>query len=117
MPRYEIVAHVAVELEATTPEAAAAAFKQDLRAGAGGAVALRGLAVWRRSAGPAPAPLPLSVRRHLAEFFAGVARCAADAEAAFRARVEDIFASVAGEGPGADGLDSDAGRRRPIDGT
>lgn len=95
MPCYEIVAHLAVELDDTTPESAAAAFKRDLLARAGGAVTLHGLAVWRPSSGPGAATLPPPVQRHLTDFFTGVAGCAATAEAAFRVRVEEIFADTA----------------------
>jgi hypothetical protein len=94
MPRYEIVAHVSLELEGATPEAAAATFRDDLLARAGGDVVLRGLAVWRPATETAAAPLPIPLQRQLADFFAGVARSAAVAETAFRARVERIFASV-----------------------
>jgi hypothetical protein len=92
MPRFEIVVHVTVDLDGTTPEAAAATVKRQLRAQTDGAATLHGLAVWRESAGGGPAPLPLPVRQHLASFFAGVAGCAATEEAAFRARVGEIFA-------------------------
>lgn len=94
MPRYEIVAHVVVDLEGSTPEAAAAIFKRDVLNRSGDGVALRGLAVWRSTADPASAPVSSSVQRHLAGFFAGVARCAATAESAFRVRVEEILAST-----------------------
>ena len=130
MPRYEIVAHVVVDLEGSTPEAAAAAFKRDVLARSGDEVALRGLAVWRPTTDPASTPLPTSAQRHLADFFAGVARSAATAEEAFRVRVEEILAStprdavpdvlarelvpVVVEGPGVngdgtDGWESDGG--------
>ena len=94
MPRYEIVAHVAVELDETAPEAAAAAFKRDLLARAGNPIALHGLAVWRPSAGSEVGPIPPSARRQLDGFFAGVARCAATEEEAFRVRVEEILATA-----------------------
>lgn len=97
MPRYEIVAHVSVELEDGTPEAAAERFKQTLRAGGDGSTALRGLVVWRPSPASIPAAVTPAVQQHLADFFAGVADCAATAEEAFRVRVEEIFATPAPE--------------------
>ena len=100
MPRYEIVAHVALELDGDTPEAAAETFRRDLLAGAGGRVAVSGLAVWRPGVGPAPGPVSSSLRRQLADFFAGVARSAAGAEATFRAEVEALLAGgVLPDGP------------------
>ena len=98
LSRYEIVAHVSLELEDTTPETAAATFRRDLLARAGRDVVISGLAVWRPTTEKAAAPLPVPLQQQLAHFFAGVARCAAVAETAFRARVERIFAS---EDPGA----------------
>ena len=108
MPRYEIVAHLSVDLHGTTPEAAAAAFKRDLCSGAGDAVTLHSLAVWRPTAGPLPATLPAPLRRHLADFFVGVQRCAATAEAAFRVRVEEIFARTTPDAADALGAPLDA---------
>ena len=90
MPRYEIVAHFAVELDAAIPEEAAAVFKRELLAGTG--MTLRGLAVWPSPHGAAPSPLPPPLRQQLVNFFAAVARHAAVEEDVFRARVEDIFA-------------------------
>ena len=99
MPRYEIVAHLTLELDGATPEEAAAVFKREVLGGAEGAVTLCGLAVWRPRVGTTPTPLPAPLPRQLADFFAGVERSAAVAEEAFRARVEAIFADG---GPGAD---------------
>ena len=119
MPRYEMVAHVQVDLNDTTPDAAAESFMRDLLGRGSDAVALRGLAVWRPGGDLASAPVPPAVLGKLTDFFAGVARCAATAEEAFRVRVEEILAttpreavpevvarqlaSVVVEGPGVDG--------------
>jgi hypothetical protein len=93
MPRYEVVSHVAVELDGEIPEVAAAVFRREFVGNAG--VALRSLAVWPSHAGPAPTPLPAPLQQQLVDFFAAVARHAAVEEDVFRARVEDIL----GQGP------------------
>lgn len=95
MPRYEVVAHLAVELDGTTPEEAAAAYRRRFLAGDG--LTLRALAVWPCAHDASPSPLPPALRQQLADFYAAVARHAAIEEAAFRARVEDIFAETAGD--------------------
>ena len=92
MPRYEIIAHVAGDLECDTPEEAAAVFRRQLLSEAGGAVALHHLAVWRHEASPAASALPPAVRRKLVDFFAALERCAAEAEETFRGRVAAILA-------------------------
>jgi len=58
MPHYEVVAHVAVELDGNTPEEAAGVFKRRLSTDEESAVALRGLAVWPSAHGGTPPPLP-----------------------------------------------------------
>jgi hypothetical protein len=94
MPRYEVVSHVAVELDGEMPEEAAAVFRREFASNAG--IVLRGLAVWPSHAGTAPTPLPAPLQQQLVDFFAAVARHAAVEEEVFRARVEDIL------GPGPD---------------
>ena len=102
MPRYEIVAHVARNLECATPEEAAAVVRGQLLAAAGGPCELRHLAVWQEGASPAASPLPPALRRKLIDFFAALDRCAADAEATFRGQVAAILA-VPGRGSEDDG--------------
>jgi len=92
MPRYEVVAHLAIELDGSMPEEAAAAYRQTFLAGR--SLALRGLAVWPRAHDAYPSPLPPALHRQLADFFAAVARHAAIEEEVFRARVEDILAGT-----------------------
>ena len=104
MSRFEIVAHLQLDLDGATPEEAAARFKGQLVADAGGAVVLRNLAVWRPDGESGPTPLPSPLPRHLEAFFAGVARSAAIEEETFRRQVEAIFAT---DGPGA--FDPDGG--------
>jgi hypothetical protein len=94
VPRYEVVVHMAVELDGETPEEAAAVFRRELDARSG--IALRSLAVWPSHDGAAPTPLPPPLQQQLVDFFAAVARHAAVEEEVFRARVEDIL------GPGPD---------------
>ena len=92
MPRYEIVTHLAVDLDGAMPEEAAAVFRREFLAGEG--FALRSLAVWPSSHGTTPTPLPPPLQQQLVDFFAAVARHAAVEEELFRARVEDIFAEA-----------------------
>jgi hypothetical protein len=92
MPRYEVVTHIAVELDGAMPEEAAAVYRRALLAVDG--LALRGLAVWPSTRDSTPTPLPPPLQQQLIEFFAAVARHAAAEEAVFRARVEDIFAGA-----------------------
>lgn len=94
MTRYEIVAHLTVESDGSTPEEAAEVFKRDLLARSDGTVTLRDLALWRPTDGSTPTPLPDPLPRQLTDFFAGVARCAAIEEATFRARVAEIFGEM-----------------------
>lgn len=89
MPRYEVVSHVAIELDGGTPEEAAAVFRREFAGNAG--IALRRLAVWPCHAGTVPTPLPAPLQQQLVDFFAAVARHAAVEEEVFRARVEDIL--------------------------
>jgi hypothetical protein len=100
MPRYEVVSHVAVELDSEIPEAAAAAFRRKFVDDGG--IALRGLAVWPSHAGATPTPLPAPLQQQLVDFFAAVVRHAAVEEDVFRARVKDIL------GPRLDMARSDA---------
>jgi hypothetical protein len=102
MPRYEVVAHIAVELDGAMPEEAAAVYRLRFLAGEG--LALRGLAVWPCAHDSLPSPLPPPLQQQLEDFFAAVARHAAVEEATFRARVEDIFAGT----PGTDAARDDA---------
>jgi hypothetical protein len=92
MPRYEVVAHIAVELDGAMPEEAAAVYRRRFLAGEG--LTLRGLAVWPCAHGAVPSPLPSPLQQQLADFFAAVARHAAIEEATFRARVADILADA-----------------------
>jgi hypothetical protein len=94
MPRYEVVTHIAVELDGATPEEAAAVYRRAFLTGEG--LTLRGLAVWPSTRDSTSAPLPPPLQRQLHEFFAAVARHAVVEEEAFRARVEDIFADASG---------------------
>jgi hypothetical protein len=94
MPRYEVVAHITVDLDGAMPEEAAAVYRHRFLSGEG--LALRGLAVWPCAHDSSPSPLPPSLHQQLEDFFAAVARHAAVEEAVFRARVEDIFAGGAG---------------------
>jgi hypothetical protein len=91
MPRYEIISHVVCEFDCATPEEAAAAFKLRLLPGGGGPVTLRHLAAWSLAADPTASPLPAALRRRLADFYADLERCAAEAEDVFRLRVEAIL--------------------------
>lgn len=90
MPRYEIVAHLASDVECGTAEEAASLVGHQLRAATGGAIVLHHLAVWRQEP-PAASPLPPALRRQLTDFFVAVERQAARAEAAFRTRVGEIL--------------------------
>ena len=92
MPRYEIVAHVARDLQSATPEEAAAVVRAQLMSASGGAIELRHLAVWREEGSPAASPLPPPLRRKLIDFFMALDRCATDAEATFRGRLAAILA-------------------------
>ena len=94
MPRYDIVVHVSVDLDGTTPEQAAAVFTRGLLAGVDPQAAVRGLALWRPHDGAAATPLPAPLPDQLADFFAGVQWSAAMAEAAFRLEVEQIMADA-----------------------
>jgi hypothetical protein len=91
MAHYEIVAHVMRELPCETAEEAAAIFRRQLLADAGRGDDLLHLAVWRQDGGRQSSPLPPSLRQQLVDFFAGLDRCAGEAEAAFRGRVEAIL--------------------------
>jgi hypothetical protein len=114
MPRYEIVAHVTRELECASAEEAAAEFRRQLLADAGLNDALLHLAVWREDPAPDVSPLPSSLRKSLMDFFAGLERCASDAEEAFRGRVEAILmvpAPAAGDDGGTPVVPVDESRR------
>lgn len=91
MAQYEIVAHVTRELPCETAEEAAAIFRRQLLADAGRGDGLLHLAVWRQDGANQSSPLPPSLRQQLVDFFAGLERCAGEAEAAFRGRVESIL--------------------------
>jgi hypothetical protein len=91
MPRYEIAAHVVLDLDCDTPEDAAEVVRHRLLAEATGASALRHLAVWPLASDSSTWAAPADLRRRLAEFFAEVDRYAVGAEEAFRARVDDIL--------------------------
>lgn len=93
MPRYEVVAHLVVTSNASTPEEAVTMLKREVLAAAPGAVALRNLAVW--PAAQSPSPLPDFLRQQLAAFFTGVEQCAMREEDAFRARVAEILLGAA----------------------
>jgi hypothetical protein len=72
---------------------AAAAFKLRLLPGANGPVTLRHLAAWGLAADPTASALPAALRRRLADFYAELERCAAEAEDVFRVRVEAILSA------------------------
>ena len=113
MPRYEIVAHVTRELECASAEEAAAEFRRQLLGDAGLNDTLLHLAVWREDPAPDVSPLPSSLRKSLMDFFAGLERCASDAEEAFRGRVEAILmvpAPAAGNEGGAPEVPVDGSR-------
>lgn len=95
MPRYEIAAHVVLDLECDTPEEAAEIVRRRVLNETTGASALRHLAVWPLASEPTTWAAPAALRHKLAEFFAEVDRYAAGAEEAFRARVDDILAADA----------------------
>lgn len=97
MPRYEVVTHIAIELDGAMPEEAAMVFRREFLATKG--LALRGLAVWPCAHDATPSPLPAPLQQQLVDFFAAVARHAAIEEEVFRARVEDIFAGAAVRSP------------------
>jgi hypothetical protein len=103
MPRYEIVAHVTRELDAASAEEAAAEFRRQLLADAGGTDALLHLAVWREDPAPAVSPLPAPLRQGLDAFFTGLEGCASEAEETFRGRVEAILMVPAAAGDDAGG--------------
>lgn len=91
MPRYEIVAHVTRELDCETAEEAAAIVRRQVLTDPALAADLMHLAVWRQDPPPAVSPLPTGLRQQLVDFFATLERCAADAEEAFRGRVEALL--------------------------
>jgi hypothetical protein len=91
MAHYEIVAHVTRELPCDTAEEAAAIFRRQLLTNAGRDDGLLHLAVWRQDGADQSSPLPPALRQQLVDFFAGLERCAGEAEAAFRGRVESIL--------------------------
>jgi hypothetical protein len=91
MPRYEIVVHVAREMECATPEQAAAVVRDQIVGQPGDPAELLHLAVWRGDRAGGASPLPPPLRRKLVDFFAALDRCAADAEAAFRDRVASVL--------------------------
>lgn len=96
MAHYEIVAHVTRELPCESAEEAAAIFRRQLLADAGSAEGLLHLAVWRQDAAREASPFPPSLRQQLVDFFAGLERCAGEAEEAFRGRVESILMKMPG---------------------
>jgi hypothetical protein len=91
MARYEIICHVVCEFDCATPEEAAAAFKLRLLPRADGPITLRHLAAWGLAAEPTASALPAALRRRLADFYADLERCAAEADDVFRVRVEAIL--------------------------
>jgi hypothetical protein len=95
MPRYEIVAHVVRELGCETAEDVATDFRRQLLGEARRGDALVHLGAWRGETGPAT--VPPTVWPQLAAFFVEVGRCAGNAEAAFRDRVEAVLMTGAAE--------------------
>ncbi|MFN8589936.1 MAG: hypothetical protein U0031_00655 [Thermomicrobiales bacterium] len=93
MPRYEIVAHVTRHLDCDTPDEAAARVRQQLLTDPDSGNELLHLAVWQEEPAPAVSPLSRALRQRLNDFFIALEQTATDAEAAFRLRVEAIFAS------------------------
>jgi hypothetical protein len=91
MPRYEIVAHVTCELDCETADEAAAIVRRHLLSEASPSESLLHLGVWRQDTALAPSPLPSALRQQLVGFFAALERCAAEAEEAFRGRVEAML--------------------------
>ena len=113
MPRYEIVAHVARQMDGASAEEAAAEFRRQLLADVGIADALLHLAVWREDPSPAVSPLPAPLRQGLEDFFTGLERCASEAEESFRGRVEALLmvpASAAGDEDGAHSVPAEDAR-------
>ena len=96
MPRYEVVTQSICEIDAATPEEAAAVLLRDLGDGENGVV-VRHLVLWRLPADGSHSALPVSLRRLLMAFFAGVERSALVADAAFRAQVTAILDGGTGE--------------------
>jgi hypothetical protein len=91
MPRYEIVAHVTCELDCETADEAAAIVRRRLLTEPSLVESLLHLGVWRQDTALAPSPLPPTLRQQLVGFFADLERCAAEAEEAFRGRVEAML--------------------------
>ena len=91
MPRYEIIAHVTLELACETAEDAAAIVRRQVLVNGGQEDDLLHLAVWRDDPAPAQSPLPADLRQTLVDFFVTLERCAGDAETAFRERVAAIL--------------------------
>jgi hypothetical protein len=96
MPRYEIVAHVAREMDCESAEEAATIVRRQLLGRSTGSDHLLHLAVWREDPPPAVSPLEPAVRQRLVDFFTTLERCAGEAEEAFRGRVEAILLASAG---------------------
>lgn len=94
MPRYEVVTHSTYELDAATPEEAAALLMRELTATGASAVEVHRLALWCVPLGGIASPLPLALRRQLAAFFGGVEQSAAQADETFRTRVAAILATA-----------------------
>jgi hypothetical protein len=110
MARYEVVTHCTYELDAATPEEAAAVVMRELAGTGASTVEVRHLALWRAPVGDIASPLPLALRRQLAAFFSGVALSATKADEAFRTRVAAILAPA----PAAQDLaEVDATAQRP----
>jgi hypothetical protein len=94
MPRYEVVTHATYELDAATPEEAAALLLRNLGGAGVGTVEIHRLALWREPSDGLASPLPHALRWQLAGFFRGVAESAAKADEVFRTRVTAILATT-----------------------
>jgi hypothetical protein len=94
MPRYEVVTHSTHELDAATPEEAAALLMQEVAGTGVSTVEVHRLALWRAPLDGIVSPLPLLLRRQLAAIFGGVERSAAKADETFRTRVAAILATT-----------------------
>ena len=91
MPRYEIVVHIASEIDCQTAEEAAAIVRRQIMSTSTAPRQLLHLAVWHDARGATPSPVDLAVRDKLVDFFTTLEQRAAEAEVTFRGQVEAIL--------------------------
>jgi hypothetical protein len=109
MPRYEIVVHIASEMDCQTAEEAAAIVRRQIMSNSTAPRQLLHLAVWHDARGGTPSPVDPVIRDKLVDFFRTLEQRAAEAEETFRGQVEAILMGAVSS---ADGTAA-AGASRP----